>query len=340
MKRKKAIHVILIILLLSVSIVICNNLYNAYFRYTTIVLEKEPDSIISNPSTNLLAIIVDGQLCLYDENGDKREITTPFDVVNAYHLDNYAMVIDKNNNLYFVDYSSDDIIISDIILRDIVCVETNTNYCDAEKERSFMALDRNGEVYVWGNNDEYILGLTKTDYLEEPTKLEYIDDVKKVHLYDRNAIILTNQGQVYQSGLIKYEGDVPLYYDGFTLMDFQDGAIDIHMGFHTFVLYEKDMLCWQSGEYSNRINDEINASCIENNINSLAIGGLFNMGMSEKGDVYIWGNNIIDKAKHKAEDTYIYLPKKVKGIKDADMVYAGGAVGYVKKNTKIYILKK
>ena len=183
MKRKEVIPAILLIVFLSASVISCNYLYNAYFRYTTIELDKEPDNIFSNPSTELLAIITDGQLCMYDENGRKRDIPTPFNVMNVYQLDSFAMVIDENNNLYALDYSSNDIIISNILLRDIVSVEASTNYSDDEKERSFIAVDKNGKVYVWGNNDEYILGLTTKDYIEEPTKpygFEYSISLLKV----------------------------------------------------------------------------------------------------------------------------------------------------------------
>lgn len=340
MKRKISL-VIFLIVLLSLLVSSCDYIHNVFFRYATIKLDKEPDSIISNSSTNLLAIITDGQLCLYDENGQKRDIPTPFNVINVYQLDNFAMVIDESNNLYAVDYSSDDIIISNIILNDIISVEASANYnLDDVKERSFIAVNKNGEVYVWGNNDEYILGLTTTNYIDEPTKLNYIGGVKKVHLSNRNAILLTNEGKVYQSGLEKYEGEVPVYYEGFTLMNFPSGVTDIYKGYHTFVIYKENIICWEYGEYTNHINDKINDSCREHNITTFSTGCLFNMGMSKSGDVYVWGNNIIERATHKADDTYIYLPKKVKGINDADMIYAGVTVGYVRKDSKIYVLKK
>lgn len=62
------------------------------------------------------------------------------------------------------------------------------------------------------------------------------------------------------------------------------------------------------------------------------------LGMTGNGEIYYWGYDIMHSYKNKS-DLMVNKVTKIPEIQNADMIYTGLSVGYVKKGLDIIILK-
>jgi hypothetical protein len=68
-----------------------------------------------------------------------------------------------------------------------------------------LALDINGNVLVWGQNQEGLLGLGyDITMVETPTIIAKLKDIKEISLSDYHAVVLNNNGNAFSWGLGKY----------------------------------------------------------------------------------------------------------------------------------------
>ena len=68
-----------------------------------------------------------------------------------------------------------------------------------------LGLDTMGNVLVWGQNKEGLLGLGyDVTSVDSPTKLEGLSDIKEISLSDFHAVCLNNNGQGFSWGIGKY----------------------------------------------------------------------------------------------------------------------------------------
>ena len=68
-----------------------------------------------------------------------------------------------------------------------------------------LGLDTNGNVLVWGQNQEGLLGLGyDVTLVETPTILNKLKDIKDISLSDYHAVVLNNNGNAFSWGLGKY----------------------------------------------------------------------------------------------------------------------------------------
>ena len=68
-----------------------------------------------------------------------------------------------------------------------------------------LGLDINGNVLVWGQNQEGLLGLGyDITTVETPTILSKLKDIKEISLSDYHAVVLNNNGNAFSWGLGKY----------------------------------------------------------------------------------------------------------------------------------------
>ena len=68
-----------------------------------------------------------------------------------------------------------------------------------------LGLDTSGNVLVWGQNNEGLLGLGyDINSVETPTILTKLKDIKEISLSDYHAVVLNNNGNAFSWGLGKY----------------------------------------------------------------------------------------------------------------------------------------
>ena len=68
-----------------------------------------------------------------------------------------------------------------------------------------LGLDTNGNVLVWGQNQEGLLGLGyDITSVETPTMLTKLKDIKEISLSEYHAVVLNNNGNAFSWGLGKY----------------------------------------------------------------------------------------------------------------------------------------
>jgi len=303
-------------------------------------LENEPDVIFSSSFTNDLFVITDGELTVYDENGNSKKMLTTYKLKSIFPANDTIWVIDIENNLYSIDSKSKK---STFVLSDVIDFSCGSG--------SYAAIIENGDLYVWGENTDYILGVGEKSNIEEPFLVSSVHNVKKVELRNRYALLLDEHGQVYECDLVDYkksekDSSTPGYVKEFQSIDELENIQNIISGYGNIAIKNTgEIYYWFSGFKSNLkhpyVGDlsEISAYCERANIMDYSTGLMFYLGINGSGEVYYWGVDIITKATRKEEKIARY-PTKIKQIKNAEAVYAGRNIGYVKKGKSIIVLKK
>ncbi len=338
MKRK-----IKLISFLIFVFVIVGALFYYYSRYEKIELPQEPDGIFSSPYTNKLAVIMDGKLTMYDETGRSRYIDTPFDISFAYPLEDSIYLVDNDGNLYEMMYKFyTEIPISDVILTDV----KSFAYVSYPKEKTYScgAVTTQGDLFVWGSNQDKLLGLYDVEYVETPTKVEYIKDIEKVFFGSESSMLLSRSGEVFEAGIVDYEYNEdrqilePIYYTEFTLIEDIEKAVDISYGDTRMIFCDDKIIYWLENGYSYRVVDEeYEEKCSNINFKAFSQSLSYWMGITEEGDVYFRGIDIMRITNN--PDRFINEPMLLDEVSGADAVYAGTTVAYVKKEHELIILK-
>lgn len=323
--------------------VMAGALFYYYNRYEKIELPQEPDGIFSSPYTNKLAVIMDGKLTMYDETGRSRYIDTPFDISFAYPLEDSIYLIDVDGNLYEMIYKFyTEVPISDVILKDVkdfTCV-----YSYNDDLFSYGAVTSQGDLYVWGSNKYGNLGLKNTGYIEEPIKLEYVSNIEKVIFTYDVSMLLTKDGKVYEAGTVDKYNEITqetkcVYLQEFTEIENIENVIDISLGFYAKMFFYETGIEYQFYKH-NYFKEEVQKCldiCESIQLIDVSQSIFFWVGITEEGQVYYWGRDVMNISNN--PHFFAMEPVKVKWIKNAEAVYAGETVAYVKKGNELIILK-
>ena len=326
-----------IVTVLAIFLLITNFSNKKYIMFS---LENEPEGIFSSSFTNDLFVVTDGELTVYDENGNSKKMSTTYKLKSIFPVNDIIWVIDIENNLYSIDSKSKK---STFVLSNVIDFSCNSS--------SYAAIIENGNLYVWGSNEYYELGVAEKNNIEEPVLVSNVHNLKKVGLGGKYSLLLDERGQVYECGVVDYKKTEkgtsdPVYAKEFRSIDELENIQDIITGYGSVAVKNTGEIdYWFSGFNSNRKNpyvgdlSEISAYCEDTNIINYSSGLEFYLGISDNGEVYYWGWDIITKATRKEEKIAMY-PTKIKQIKNAEAVYAGRNVGYVKKGKTIIVLKK
>ena len=318
-------------------------LLNSEKRFDRIILEEEPDGIYSSPYTNKLAVVTDGRLDIFNEYGEVETVDTGIRVTFVFLLEDSMWVIDDKYNLYEMEYNTT----SELSSEDIVLSEVKSFSCTPNEYNSLFSYGvvcESGDVYVWGCNKDYQFGIEGTDTIVTPYKIDYIHDIEQIDFGNGTTLLLSKDGSVYEAGVSKQisEGNGEFSYQykkKFTKIDNLQSVKRIYNGSDKMVVLDNDDIeYWGYGCYEEGYQNETREQTFRNEgINILSFGSDYQMGMNQSGDVYYWGHDIINTPKDKSEP-WVYEPTLV--IENADMIYAGKNVGYVKKKLEILILKE
>jgi len=336
---KKTVLIILSSLALILIGLVTYKIYD-YGKYeqkkfgVTFSLSKEPDGIFGSPLTNELAVLIDGDLFIYDCEGQYKSISLDIEINSVLLGKQEMLLLDKNSNLYKYQINTKEL--SDIILTDVVDYSWSGV--------SYGAVTRNGDVFVWGENKNRQLGIDGY-YVQTPTKIDYIQNTKKIilNVFDY-SLILTSNGDVYECGIFNTKESS----SRFTALSDVGNVKDIISSYNdtgNILITDNDKVIFWKGAYisnqriePNRVVDGFIESCEEHGINMFSSGMFLGLGKNDNGDVFFWGIDTIRIYKRKGYDE-VYSPKKIESIKNADAIYACVSIGYVKKGLDIIVIK-
>ncbi len=333
--RKKIKRTILILISIAIVVVVVLCLINKY-TYKKIKFDQLPDATFSSQYSNKLATVINGKLVLYDENGNRTNIDTPFNVVFACPLEESIWVINDKNNLYEVSYSS---VISDVVLTNVAYINMAPNH--------YTAITMSGELYVWGENIGYRLGLDKEGYIDIPKRIDGIANAKETAISYGNTVVLLEDGTVYAAGEI-YQKDYMEAVDNlteFTLLNEMNGVEHLHNGglcisqmgnkFKSWSYLYKD---FDNNEYKAKEITSVDDFFDDKEVICCAVASGFTTFLTAEGDIFYWGYDFLDTPDCKC-DSYAMPCQKVPYIDDVDMIYAGSDVVYARKGNDMYIIK-
>lgn len=330
---KKSICISLGIIIISIVIFF---IYTCKSGSKIIILENEPDGIFSSPYSNKLAVITDGELVVYNQGGKAQCVETGAKVIYAYPLEDSIYVIDEKNDLFELGYeersgiSNKSAILSDVKM-------FTYSYDISNNAFSCGAISTNGDLYVWGSNENHILGIEDEDYIDYPIKIEYLSNIKKVCFGEEVALLLTESGEVYQAGNKCYKSDEEILK--YSKLESITGAIDISCGDVGIIYTQESISQWiiKSCTYHDSEDDYINA-CEEISFTQYFQGDRYWVGTTATGEVYFRGYDIMCLI---SKDYNIYNePVKMEGISNVDYIYAGNEVMYVKNGNELTIVRK
>lgn len=332
MKAKKFLFIALLVIAVIVTIPLIKT-WTKYMNQTSnFILPDNFESIYSCCYSNKLSVIVKGEIYLYDENEDYRIIKTPFNVAYVSMGNEKFLIIDDNNNLY--EYDINNQIISDVILTDIKTCSVGDNY--------YGAVTNSGKLYMWGDNQYGQLGINREDYIDEPICIDYVNNIDEVVCGYTYTLLRTTDGNVLESG--GDYGDNNLYR--FTsILKLRDVQHIFSGGYGNLAVDREGIVTYWWNRFDSDIsnpmidtNENIANNCVKSGVKNFSFGGSFNLGINElTGEVYYWGNDIVNKTRGKSI-LYIHTPTKISDI-ECDAIYAGNTVAYLKENNKIFVIR-
>lgn len=307
--------------------------------YKIVKLNQKPELMNSSRYTNTLVAVVNKKIILYDENGKRTSINTDFDVKLAYPLEKTVWVVDNNCNLYEISYSSDSKESYEVVLTDVAYINMAPEH--------YTAITNSGELYVWGDNIGYRLGLPVEGYVNEPTKIEGISSAKETAISHRNTIVLLVDGSICAAGEV-YEKDnleVVDNLENYSLVNELTAVERIYNSKLCVTLIGKQLLSW-SHLYKDPVNDEIKMKQITSVDDFLkdkeaiysSMGDDFTVYLTNSGELFYWGYDFLASNNCKCVP-YAMPCKKIPDIEDVDMVYPGKNVVYAIKGNDIFVIK-
>lgn len=350
MKRKKlrmALILISIAILIAVIFVMVLKLYeNTRLKEISkgsLELPGKPSKVhvAPDPQCTVLYAVINGDvyLCsIQNIEGDIRDrrygltyekINIPFKVHDAIFLNNLCtemLLIDLNRNLYEFDIDSNKL--SDILL-------TNVDTVSSSPSR-FSAITKDGKLYMWGKNTAGELGLDTNKDIEKPTLIDYVDDVKKVVTYSSYTFLLTENGDVYEAGVISPDN---ISHKFLKVADFKNIKNIGQAGNENFVV------CGDGTVYMSHHGFTDNTSHIVDEFTKKGIDTFpeYNYGFSHVGinsknkKVYYWGKDILNWENIR-DNKEIEIPAEIRGIRNYDGIYVEFDVIFMLKRNILYII--
>ena len=167
---------------------------------------------------------------------------------------------------------------------------------------SYYVINRDGEVYAWGNNGYGQLGIENTEYQSTPVKIDGVTNVEKIYVNDDSASVYakTIKGEVYAWG--------------------NNGYGQLGIG--------------NTEDQSSPVKIEGLANVKEIYVNNYYLGSAYAKTIT--GEVYAWGNNDMGQLGiGNTEDQS--RPVKIEGIANVEKIWTDSHSAYAKTtNGEVY----
>lgn len=311
---------------------------NHQVDYITITLENEPDGIFSSAYSDLLYLVNDNIITTIDSNGNIQKKQINQKILSIFPTPDEIWLIDNNDDLYKFSKNFSD---GQLVLHNISDFSFGSN--------SYAAITLSGDLYVWGENYYGMLGVGTTDKIDIPTKVDNINDVYDVSLGYNYSLLLKENGEIYECGLINTVSDniepTPIYSDKFQIISNLSCIVNIVSAYDNIAIDNLgNVFYWTNGFESKNENINLESASIvseiltQNKISECSLGNTFCICLNSNGDVFIFGEDIMNKRRNKAI-SYINVPTQIEYVKDIENIYAAQNVGYAKKDDTIIILK-
>ncbi len=219
----------------------------------------------------------------------------------------------------------------------------------AAGENHNVALDKDGNVWTWGRNNNYQLGISSGDQYT-PYKVTGLPKVIRIATGNNSTMVLTENNELYAWGLNAY-GNLGLgNYTNKVLptkvIGIQD-IIDLSGGKNHFTILNRAGEVFTTGSnlygqlgITTRIIDKINEFTkvdISEKIGTISSGDLSNIATTVDGEVYVWGSNIYGQLGT-GDKSNKNTPVKLSGIRDIREVDAGQTHTIIRDgNQKVYV---
>ncbi len=272
-------------------------------------------------------------------------IQLDFEVCKAYYCDDWLWIIDAKNDLYTMQVLEDNTYkLSDIILGDVDCVTGDAN--------SAIAINTQGEVFVWGKGDEYYsIGLGENEEIADPVQIEGISHAKEVVRFNVNTAILTEEGELYVvGGIISSEWSEEKqefienteYITEFRKIksDSRISQIGEYEGLYT-IDEVGTVLAWSGIKMDDGeivLDSSYSNWNIDKQFSQISFGQTFSIGLDENNKLYYWGVDFVEERKNKSDYTIYSTPKLIEFRKNVENVYASGDVAFLKNGLELYVI--
>lgn len=142
-----------------------------------------------------------------------------------------------------------------------------------------LALDINGDVWGWGSNEYYKLGISE-DFVERPIKLP-LENIIKIACGEHISLAVDKNGGIWWAGDIIDDNIGPQ----FKLISVVDNIIDISAGSYF------GLILTSHNEVFEFYSDGIIDNPVINNIVKIGCNSETRIALTNEGNVYIWGKN-------------------------------------------------
>ncbi len=299
-----------------------NMLYLSEIKY-----DGSFDMLYSSINSRNLAVVENNEIHFLNKFGTEKLIKVDFDIKYLDYDSEKALIISDSNILYLYDLRKN--ILSDKIM-------DNVKICRVWGE-SYAAVDENGDLFVWGDNSHHIFSTSVPEIIEEPKKIETISDVADIRFNSKYSILLTENGNVYESGenndnsfsRIKELQDVRSINIG-------SGSLAVRSDGSAVYWLNSYYSGWQSPYIAN--TSDITQICNDNRLSNYSPGTVYWICSDKNKNLWCWGEDVLTKNNSKAIK-FFNEPTCLKGISEIDNVYPCGANVFVTKQDKIYIVK-
>ncbi|MBE5954149.1 MAG: hypothetical protein E7257_08350 [Lachnospiraceae bacterium] len=306
---------------------------------------KEP-SFINTSINDALLVIADGKLVMYDSQMNTTNIELDLIITEAYACDDDLWVIDDMANLYTLHIGHDSTYeLSDVILENVDYVTGDTN--------GAIAITTEGEVYVWGEGDEYYsIGLGDNEEVKEPIKVDGISNATEVVRFHVNTAALTESGELYVVGGIinsKWSEEEKEYVvttdivKEFTKVQHDSRISHIGELDNLYTVYEDGTIAAWTGIKINSNGDIVldSETCDWNSdlkFTQISFGESFAIANDSNNDIYFWGYDFTKSMSDKSDYMIHTIPQLIEFDKAVETVYAGNNVAFLKNGLEIYII--
>lgn len=221
----------------------------------------------------------------------------------------------------------------------------------AAGENHSLALDSNGNVWVWGRNNYGQLGNSNSNNILVPTKVSGLSKIKDIAAGIYTSYAIGEIGEVYSFGLnANGECGIGSYTNKITTptkAKYIRDVIDIKAGKNHTMILKSTGEVYVTGS---NLYGELGINTTErktkifkkvdglNKVVSIATGDSNNTVVTADGSIYSWGSNKYKELGIESDSAVIQEPTKVIGLDD--IRYIEGGKGYqiaVNSNNEVFV---